>query len=260
MPGDIIVQNGANSAVGQVVIQLAKDMGVRTINLIRDRVCVCTCVFVCVFIMIIPSFFASCAHTQPNVETLVQQLKDLGGDWVFTDDNLEQSRKIIGQLPKPVLGLNCVGGRSSSEIARVLADNGVLVTYGGMSRKPVQVPTGRLIFNNLQLRGFWLSRWIHEHSQLERQQMLSRWAVSVCVCCTVCTSAWVCIFEYLLHPTPTHPLHSSVTRMVKENKLKIMFERHEFLDFYTAIERARQGYRTNKVVLMFDPLTQKKKK
>lgn len=34
-PGDVIVQNGANSMVGYAVIQLARHMGVRTINIIR---------------------------------------------------------------------------------------------------------------------------------------------------------------------------------------------------------------------------------
>lgn len=35
--GDVIVQNAANSTVGQAVIQLAKAKGVKTINVIRDR-------------------------------------------------------------------------------------------------------------------------------------------------------------------------------------------------------------------------------
>ena len=35
--GDVIIQNGANSAVGIAVIQLARHMGVKTINMIRDR-------------------------------------------------------------------------------------------------------------------------------------------------------------------------------------------------------------------------------
>ena len=34
--GDYVIQNGANSAVGQAVIQLAKRRGLRSINLIRD--------------------------------------------------------------------------------------------------------------------------------------------------------------------------------------------------------------------------------
>lgn len=32
-----VIQNGANSAVGQAVIQLAREWGVGTINLVRDR-------------------------------------------------------------------------------------------------------------------------------------------------------------------------------------------------------------------------------
>ena len=35
--------------------------------------------------------------------------------------------------------------------------SGTMVTYGGMSMKPVSVPTSLLIFKDLRLRGFWLS-------------------------------------------------------------------------------------------------------
>jgi len=35
--GDWVVQNGANSGVGQNVIQLAKIRGFKTVNIIRDR-------------------------------------------------------------------------------------------------------------------------------------------------------------------------------------------------------------------------------
>lgn len=56
--------------------------------------------------------------------------------------------------------MNCVGGRSSLLLARSLAQNGHLVTYGGMSKQPVQVPTGAFIFTNIHLHGFWMSRWL----------------------------------------------------------------------------------------------------
>ena len=36
-PGDLVVQNGSNSSVGQAVIQIAKAMGVKTANVIRER-------------------------------------------------------------------------------------------------------------------------------------------------------------------------------------------------------------------------------
>jgi mitochondrial enoyl-[acyl-carrier protein] reductase / trans-2-enoyl-CoA reductase len=34
--GDVIIQNAANSMVGQAVIQLAREMGVITINVVRS--------------------------------------------------------------------------------------------------------------------------------------------------------------------------------------------------------------------------------
>ena len=36
-PGDCVLQNGANSAVGQAVIQIAKTLGVTTVSVVRDR-------------------------------------------------------------------------------------------------------------------------------------------------------------------------------------------------------------------------------
>lgn len=36
-PGDVVVQNAANSGVGEAVIQLAKFWGLKTFNIVRDR-------------------------------------------------------------------------------------------------------------------------------------------------------------------------------------------------------------------------------
>lgn len=36
-PGDVIIQNGANSMVGLAVIQMAREKGIKTINVIRER-------------------------------------------------------------------------------------------------------------------------------------------------------------------------------------------------------------------------------
>ena len=35
-PGDVVIQNGANSMVGLAVIQMAREMGVKTINVVRS--------------------------------------------------------------------------------------------------------------------------------------------------------------------------------------------------------------------------------
>ncbi|KAF7514703.1 hypothetical protein G7054_g15083 [Neopestalotiopsis clavispora] len=44
-------------------------------------------------------------------------------------------------------------------MAKSLGTSANLVTYGGMSRQPVALPTGLLIFKDIRFVGFWLSRW-----------------------------------------------------------------------------------------------------
>lgn len=42
-PGDSVIQNAANSGVGQAVIQIAAARGIKTINVVRDRCPRCVC-------------------------------------------------------------------------------------------------------------------------------------------------------------------------------------------------------------------------
>ena len=54
----------------------------------------------------------------------------------------------------PLLAFNGVGGKSATELLRNLGQKGVMVTYGGMSRKPVTVPTGVFIFKEVRAVGY----------------------------------------------------------------------------------------------------------
>ena len=61
--------------------------------------------------------------------------------------NIFRTTQIFKHIcPAPKLGLNCVGGKNASEVIRKLGPKGVLVTYGGMAREPVTIPTSLLIF------------------------------------------------------------------------------------------------------------------
>jgi NADPH:quinone reductase-like Zn-dependent oxidoreductase len=60
-------------------------------------------------------------------------------------------------LPAPALALDCVGGGPGAAAVRALAPGGTLVVYGGLSRSPVTLPAGALIFKDVRVRGFWLS-------------------------------------------------------------------------------------------------------
>ncbi|KAJ3091773.1 hypothetical protein HK102_013479 [Quaeritorhiza haematococci] len=146
-PGDVVIQNGANSGVGQAVIQLCKAWGLKSVNVVRDR---------------------------PNLGELVTSLRDLGATEVVTDTELRKSsvESMLKELGSPKLALNCVGGKSATNLARLLGHSGCMVTYGGMSKEPVTIPTSLLIFRNLTFNGFWMTRWYNEHSIEEKGQML----------------------------------------------------------------------------------------
>lgn len=144
--GNTVIQNGANSAVGQCVIQLSKAWGLKSIGVVRDR---------------------------PNLKTLVSDLTNLGATEILTEEEFRKTTIFKENMyERPKLGLNCIGGKSCLEIARNLDHGGVHVTYGGMSREPVDIPTGLLIFKDLKFHGFWMTRWTKENlNSLERQIM-----------------------------------------------------------------------------------------
>lgn len=140
-PGDWIIQNAGNSAVSQCVIQLARERGLRTLNVVRD-------------------------------ERWEAPLKALGADIVVTESS--DYFKRIDELTasaRPRLALNSIGGESVGRLLRCLGDDATLVTFGGMTGEPIRFPTRQLIFNNLRLAGFWMDRWNRQASQQARTQL-----------------------------------------------------------------------------------------
>lgn len=50
-------------------------------------------------------------------------------------------RQLVGELGPVRLALNCVGGDSASNLMRVMAPRATMVTFGGMSKQPLKLPT-----------------------------------------------------------------------------------------------------------------------
>lgn len=145
-PGETIIQNGANSAVGQSVIQLAHHWGINTINVVRDR---------------------------PDFEDLEQHLKGLGATHVITDSFLSspEMKSFIKDINSDIhLAFNCVGGKSATELMRHISRSGTMVTYGGMSKKAVIISTSAFIFNDIKAVGFWNTRWNSEYAESPRKE------------------------------------------------------------------------------------------
>ncbi|KAJ2386467.1 mitochondrial 2-enoyl thioester reductase [Coemansia sp. RSA 2611] len=152
--GDYVIQNGANSGVGRAVIQLARQWGIRTINVVRDR---------------------------PELDELQQELQALGADIVVTDKQLgsDDTKRLLKSLGAPIrLGFNCVGGRTTLQMTKFISSGGCLVSYGGMSRQPVTMPTSLLLFKDLSARGFWMNRWYVDatNSEILEKQKLKMWS------------------------------------------------------------------------------------
>jgi trans-2-enoyl-CoA reductase len=138
-PNDTVIQNGANGSVGQAVIQLGNQMNINVVNVVRRR----------------PD---SAAQNE-----MIRQMMDLGARYIFHEDELRGSRYLTDDLwkeiPKPRLALNCVGGRATADMVRLLDTKSTLVTYGGMAKQPLSFNTADFIFKDLKAVGFWVTDW-----------------------------------------------------------------------------------------------------
>src|SRR5213596_823792 len=138
--GDWLIQNAANSAAGRAVIQIAHELGYKSVNVVR------------------------------RVE-LTDELHAEGGDVVLVDgENLRDEVKAATTGASIRLGLNAVGGDSALRLANCLAPGSTLVTFGAMGLQPLKIPNGLLIFKDLRFRGIWINKWYDNATKQERME------------------------------------------------------------------------------------------
>lgn len=142
--GDWVVQNAANSGVGTGVIQLARTLGVHTINVVRR-------------------------------ESLIAPLKALGADVVIVDGD-DLGARVRAELgaeigaDKPVkLAIDAVAGAACMRLADCLSDEGVVVNYGLLSGDPCMITAEQTVFRGISLTGFWLAKTMRsmDHQTLQ---------------------------------------------------------------------------------------------
>lgn len=127
--GNWVIQNAANSGVGHCLIRLAREAGVKTVNVVRR-------------------------------EELIAPLKASGADVVLVDgmDLDKRVRAAIGNGSLP-LAIDAVGGAATRRLARCVDEGGTVVNYGMLSGEPCAVDARETVFRDVALRGFWLRRW-----------------------------------------------------------------------------------------------------
>ncbi len=124
-PGDWVVQDVANSAVGRHLIVLAKEKGLRTVNVVRR-------------------------------DDVAGELRALGADVVLVDgpDLARRAQQATGGAPIR-LGIDAVSGEACKRIADTVADGGVVASYGSMSGADLVISRTALA-RGINLKAFML--------------------------------------------------------------------------------------------------------
>jgi len=147
--GDWLIQNAANSSCGRYVVQLAKQRGLRTINIVR-RI------------------------------DLFDELKSLGADIVLLDgpDLAKRVAAEIGSAPIR-LGIDAVAGSATQRIAECLAADSPLVCYGAMSGEPCNIDFYLMFRQGIVLHGISFVRQFRHRTPAQVRQMYAELAAQM---------------------------------------------------------------------------------
>lgn len=129
-PGDWVIQNAANSAVGNYLMQLANVYGYHTVNVVRR-------------------------------DGLEEQIARSKGDVCIVDgsDLGDRVKEATGGA-EIKLAVDAIAGDATQRLADCLSDDGVIVTYGLLSGDSCQLSAKDLIFRNLRHQGIWTKMWL----------------------------------------------------------------------------------------------------
>lgn len=127
-----IVLSAASSAVGRLIIQFAKNKGIKTIAIVRDF---------------------------QQKETLLS----LGASMVLISDNelLEKDIQELAKTERIASFLDAVGGGLASTIIKAISPNSKIIHFGLYSDQNVTYHNADIIFKNLTIKGFGIDGWLN---------------------------------------------------------------------------------------------------
>lgn len=139
-----LIQTGASTQVGKMIIKLAKEQNITTINIIRsDR------------------------HRSV--------LEKLGASYIINSSspNFVNDLEEICQKMQPTVALDCVGGELASLVFKNLASHGTLVVYGLLSLMPVvNIDCNELISKEKRIEGFHVFHSFWKNKKIKDIQKL----------------------------------------------------------------------------------------
>jgi NADPH:quinone reductase-like Zn-dependent oxidoreductase len=141
--GDWVGQTAANSAVGRLVVALAKRRGLRTLNVVRR-------------------------------EEAAAEIRRAGGDVVLVG-----GQHLGGDIERALDGrqlslvLDPLGGTFASDLIGALKFGGTAVTYGSLTGAPTGPSSAALFTKEVHFTGFWLGNWYARAARGEVDETLS---------------------------------------------------------------------------------------
>jgi NADPH:quinone reductase-like Zn-dependent oxidoreductase len=144
--GKYLLQNAANSVLGKELIAMAKDRGVKTLNMVRRK-------------------------------EAADDVLAIGGDAVI---NVSEPGLDIPKKIRELTGgegawdaVNPIGGEINAEIMKGLRNHGRDLIFSLLKGPNAAVPMGDLHFRDLVCKGFWLNNYLSELDQKERERVLN---------------------------------------------------------------------------------------
>jgi NADPH:quinone reductase-like Zn-dependent oxidoreductase len=146
-PGQWIVQNAANGAVGKTLATLAATRGVHVVNLVRR-------------------------------ESALADLQAVGISHAVSTDQPDWKTRVAaltGGAPI-VRAIDSIGGEAANEIMSLLAERGELVSFGALTMKPLVIGADQLIFKQARVSGYWASKRLAATPPAELARMIGELA------------------------------------------------------------------------------------
>ncbi|CAN5326014.1 zinc-dependent alcohol dehydrogenase family protein [soil metagenome] len=142
--GETLLQTAAGSALGSMIIRIAKQQGFKTINVVRRR-------------------------------EQVEELKTLGADHVLVESDGPLIDQVKAIKPEGVkYALDPVGGDLGSQVVGCLAAYGQMLVYGALSGEATRVDPRFLITGSKSVSGFWLADYMKRLSIPQKLRLIRK--------------------------------------------------------------------------------------
>ena len=140
-----LVQTAAASALGRMMVRLARKSGIAVVNVVR----------------------------RPEQ---VELLRGMGEQHVLNSNDADFDaclRELCRQL-NATLAFDAVAGETTLRILRAQPKGSRLLVYGALSLQPCMVDPGSLIFEQKKIEGFWLTGWLRQKTLLGRFRLVAQ--------------------------------------------------------------------------------------